>query len=85
MSCGLGCGCGSDPALLWLWHRLLAIAPNRPLAWEPPCAAAAALKRQKKDKTNKQTKTKTKTHTTECSLLTIAKTWKQPKRPLTDE
>ena len=38
--------CSSDPALLWLWHRLAAIAPNRPLAWEPPYAVCAALKRQ---------------------------------------
>ena len=21
MSCGIGCRCGLDPALLWLWHR----------------------------------------------------------------
>ena len=39
-----------DPALLWLWRRLAAIAPTRPLAWEPPYALAAALKRQKKKK-----------------------------------
>ena len=37
-----------DPALLWLWCRLAATALNRPLAWEPPYAANAALKRQKK-------------------------------------
>ena len=40
-----------DPALLWLWCRPAAIAPIRPLAWEPPYAAGAALikaKRQKK-------------------------------------
>ena len=38
----------SDPTLLWLWCRLAAIAPIRPLAWEPPDAVGAALKRQKK-------------------------------------
>ena len=27
-----------DPAFLWLWRRLAAIAPIRPLAWEPPYA-----------------------------------------------
>ena len=32
VSCGVGRRCGSDPALLWLWHRLAAIAPVRPLA-----------------------------------------------------
>ena len=42
MSCGVGCRLGSDPALLWLWRRLAATAPIRPLAWEPPYAAGAA-------------------------------------------
>ena len=44
MSCGVGRSCGLDPTLLWLWHRLAAVAPIRPLAWEPPYAAGAALK-----------------------------------------
>ena len=39
---------GLDPALLWLWHRLMATAPMGPLAWEPPYATGVALKRQKK-------------------------------------
>ena len=39
-----------DPALLWLWCRPAATAPNRPLAWEPPYAAGTALKRQKDQK-----------------------------------
>ena len=39
-----------DPVLLWLWHRSVATAPMGPLAWEPPCAADAALKRQKAKK-----------------------------------
>ena len=46
MSCGVGCTLGSDLALLWLWRRLVAIAPIRPLVWEPPYAVGAALKRQ---------------------------------------
>ena len=37
-----------DPALLWLWCRPVATAPIRPLAWEPPYAAGAALKKQNK-------------------------------------
>ena len=45
-----------DPALLWLWHRLAALAPIRPLAWEPPYAMSSALKRQKNQ--NKQTNKK---------------------------
>ena len=35
----------NDPALLWLWRRPVATAPIQPLAWEPPNAAGAALKR----------------------------------------
>ena len=50
MSCGVGCRHGLDLVLLWLWHRLAAVAPIRPLAWEPPYALAAALKRQKTEK-----------------------------------
>ena len=47
MGCSVGCRCGSDPALLWLWCRPAATAPIGPLAWEPPCAVGSALKRQK--------------------------------------
>ena len=36
-----------DPVLLWLWHRPAATALIQPLAWEPPYALGAALKRQK--------------------------------------
>ena len=46
MSGGVGHRCG----LLWLWHRTAAVALIRPLAWETPYAAGAALK------SNKQTK-----------------------------
>ena len=52
MSCGIGRRCSSDPMLLWLWCRRAATAPIRPLAWEPPYATAAALKRQKGKKKN---------------------------------
>ena len=55
MRCGVGCRRSSDPALLGLWHRLATIAPIRPLAWEPPYAAGASLKRGKKKQKNKQT------------------------------
>ena len=50
MSCGVGCRCGLDPPLLWLWHRLVATALIRPLAWEPPYAAGAALEMAKRQK-----------------------------------
>ena len=51
MSCGIGHRRGSDPALLWLWSRPAAVAAIQSLAWEPPYAMGAALKR----KTNKKT------------------------------
>ena len=50
MNCGVGCRHGSDLAWLWLWCRLAVVAPIRPLAWEPPYALGAALKRPKKNK-----------------------------------
>ena len=49
MSCDVGRRHGLDPALLWLWYRLVATAPIRPLAWEPPYAVGAALKRKEKN------------------------------------
>jgi len=63
VSCGVGCRRGSDPALLWLWRRLVATAPIQPLAWEPPYAARAAqeiatttTKRQKDKRQKKKRK-----------------------------
>ena len=61
MSCGVGCRRGLDLVLLWLWSRPAATALIRPLAWEPPCAAGAALemaKRQKKKKKGEPIKRK---------------------------
>ena len=37
---------GLDPMLLWLQHRLAAVAPIRPLAWELLYVMGVALKRQ---------------------------------------
>ena len=54
MSCGVDCRHSSDLVLLWLWRRLAAVAPVRPLAGEPPYAAGAALKREKKGKKSKK-------------------------------
>ena len=52
MRCGIGCRCGSDPVLLWLCCRQVAIALIQQLllAWEPPYTVDPALKRQKKKK-----------------------------------
>jgi len=36
VSCGVGYRLSSDPALLWLWRSLAAVALIRALAWEPP-------------------------------------------------
>ena len=44
MSCGIDHRCGSDPMLLWLWRRPVAIAPIQPLGWKLPYAVGMALK-----------------------------------------
>ena len=51
VSCGVGRRRGLDPTLLWLWHRPAVTAPIRPLAWEPPYAVDAALKKHKQNET----------------------------------
>ena len=56
VSCGVGRRRSLDLALLWLWSRTAATAPIRLLAWEPPYAVGAALKRQKKTKKKKRKK-----------------------------
>ena len=50
MSCGVGHRCCSDLALLWLCWRLAATALIRPLAWGPPYATCAALKKTKENR-----------------------------------
>ena len=60
MICGAGCRRSSDLVdlvLLWLWRRPAATAPIRPLAWEPPHAKGAALKRSKTKKKKCQPQT----------------------------
>ena len=54
MSYGVGCRRGWDPALLRLWHRRVATAPIRPLAWEPPYATGAAQEMAKRQKEKKK-------------------------------
>ena len=54
MGCGVGRRRGSDPVLLWLWCRPVTTAPIRPLAWEPPHAAGAALEKAKRQKKRKE-------------------------------
>ena len=45
MSCDIGRRLGLDLELLCSVARLAAVAPIRPLAWEPPYATGVALKR----------------------------------------
>ena len=51
VSCDVGCRRGSDPMLMWLWHR--STAPIRPLAWESPYAAGATQEMAKRPKKKK--------------------------------
>ena len=46
MSYGVDHRGGSDLALLWLRHRLAAAAPIHLVAWIPPRATGAALKKR---------------------------------------
>ena len=50
MICGVGRRRGLDPALLWLWRRLVATAPIGPLAWEAPYASGVAQEMAKRQK-----------------------------------
>ena len=50
MNLGVGCRHSLDLELLWLLRRPVATAPIRPVGWELPYAAGAALKRQKEKK-----------------------------------
>ena len=56
MSCGAGRRGGSDPTLLWLCRRLVATAPTRPLAWEPPYAMGATQEKAKGQKIKNKNK-----------------------------
>ena len=61
-----------DLALLWLWHRPAVVALIRPLAWEPPYASGAALKRQK-DQKKMQVITTVMYHLTSVRMVIINK------------
>ena len=72
MSC-VGCRHSLDPALLWLWCRVVATAPTRPLPWEPPYVVGAALEKTKKKKKKEKKKKKSKSLKikTEPAILTL--------------
>jgi len=69
--------------LLWLWRRPVATAPIGPLAWEPPYVSGAAQEIAKRQKKKKKRDTCTRMFI--AALFTIARTWKQPKCPSTDD
>ena len=54
VTCGVGLRHSLYLMLLWLWCRLAAAAPIRPLAWEPPFAMGAAQKRHKTGEKKKE-------------------------------
>ena len=77
MTCGVGHRRGSDLAVVvvWLWHRLAAIAPIRPLAWEPPYTAGVALKRQQQQKKLEKRTQKVKLELDDGDWLTQSTGW----------
>ena len=58
-----------DLALSWLWCRPAAIAPIRPLAWEPPYATGEALKNTQKKKEREKEKNR------KCSVFCLLGNW----------
>ena len=50
MSCGVGFRRGSDPMLLWLWRRLEATAPIRPLLGTSICRGSGSRNGRKTKK-----------------------------------
>ena len=69
MSCGVGLRHGSDPELLCLWCRPVAIALIRPLAWEPSYAVGAALEKAKRHTKNRNEKGEVTTDITEIQRI----------------
>ena len=64
--------CIKGLALLWLWCRLAAAAPMRPLAWELPYAADVALEsKAKKKKKKKKKKERKKEKKGSCFSMTL--------------
>ena len=47
--CGVGLRCGSDPELLWLWHRLAATAPIQPSPGTSMFRTGGPKKKKKKN------------------------------------
>ena len=56
VNCGVSHRHGSDPELLWLWHRPAAVALIQPLAWELQYVVRGALKTKSKKARKKERK-----------------------------
>ena len=57
MRCAVGHRLGSHRDLLWLWYMPAAVVLIRPLAWETPCAAGAAIKNQNQNQNQRERET----------------------------
>ena len=82
MSCGVGCRLSSDLALLWLWCRLVALAPIRHLAWELPYAAGVALKKKPKKKRSFPSACAHVTHCSEANKELLVSQAPPPPQPM---
>ena len=65
----MGRRCSSDPTLLWLWHRPVATAPIRPLAWEPPYCRGSGPRNSKKTKKKKKERKKVSSQRSRCQMV----------------
>ena len=76
VSCGAGCRCSLDPALLWLWYRMAAAALIRPPTWELAYAAGAALKEIKGKKKEKKCSKSVLIHSEKSKINVFKKVYK---------
>jgi len=76
LSCRVGHRQGLGPKLLWLWlwRRLAAVAPIRPLAWGLQYVEGAALKSKKKKKKEKKGKSPAETYVKLANLKSFQST-----------
>ena len=73
MICGVGCRCGLDLALLWLWHRLAAVAQIPPPSLGTSICRGCGPKKTKtkqNEKPKKPEKTKPKSKSKQQTLRT---------------
>ena len=73
--CSVGHRGGSDPELLWLWHRPAAAAPILPLAWELPYAMGMSLKKRKQKKKKKEALNERENHFILQAVISCWQVW----------